>query len=179
METLPNTISPPDLARLAVESFIRDRVVIDPPAQPEGLLAQSAGTFVTIRTARGSLRGCIGTVSPACETIASEIIQNAISAATRDPRFAPVTPEELSGLTYGVDVLMPPETARGVEDLDPSRYGVIIESSSGQRRGLLLPNIEGIETADQQWRAVHQKAGIPVGAPVRVERFTVTRFGKD
>ena len=178
MEPLANDIAPPDLARLAVESFIRDRVVIDPPAQPEGLLAHSAGTFVTIRTVRGSLRGCIGTVSPACDTVASEIIQNAISAATRDPRFPPVNPEELSELTYGVDVLMPPERVRGVEDLDPSRYGVIIESESGHRRGLLLPGIEGIDTADQQWRAVHQKAGIQVGASVRVERFTVTRFGK-
>ncbi len=179
MESLSNTIAPPDLARAAVESFIRDGRVIDPPALPEGVLAHRAGTFVTIRTVEGALRGCIGTVTPACENVAAEIIQNAISAATRDPRFSPVAPGELGELTYGVDVLMPPEPARGVEDLDPSVYGVIIEALGGHRRGLLLPDISGIETADQQWRAVHQMAGIPLGEPVRVERFTVTRFGKD
>ncbi|HVF90126.1 MAG TPA: AmmeMemoRadiSam system protein A [Blastocatellia bacterium] len=179
METLSKIIAPQDLARAAVERFIRDGVVIDPPARPEGILAQSAGAFVTIRTTGERLRGCIGTVSPSRETIAEEIIQNAISAATRDPRFPPVAPQELSHLTYGVDVLMPPEQARGIEDLDPSRYGVIIESQSGHRRGLLLPRIDGIETPEQQWRAVHQKAGINLGDPVRVERFMVTRFGKD
>ncbi|HYP28169.1 MAG TPA: AmmeMemoRadiSam system protein A [Blastocatellia bacterium] len=179
MGTLSNTVAPPDLARAAVEGFVRERLVIDPPAMPEGILALRAGAFVTIRTTGGALRGCIGTVTPSCGTIAEEIIQNAISAAIRDPRFPPVAPDELGGLTYGVDVLMPPEPARGVEDLDPSIYGVIIESVSGHRRGLLLPDITGIDTPEQQWRAVHQKAGIPVGEPVRVERFRVTRFGKD
>jgi AmmeMemoRadiSam system protein A len=179
MEALSNTIAPPDLARLAVENFIRDRLVIDPPARPEGILARSAGTFVTIRTGEGSLRGCIGTVSPSRESVAEEIIQNAISAATQDPRFPPVVPGELSGLTYGVDVLMPPEEVGGIADLDPALYGVIVESPGGRRRGLLLPRIDGIDTPDQQWRAVHHKAGLTVGDPVRVERFKVIRFGKD
>jgi AMMECR1 domain-containing protein len=107
------------------------------------------------------------------------VIENAISAATRDPRFPPVSPAELPDLTYGVDVLSPTEPARGPLDLDPSRYGVIIETMDGARRGLLLPAIPGITTAEQQWRAVHVKAGIKMGETVRVERFTVMRFGKD
>ena len=143
------------------------------------MLAGQAGAFVTLRMIDGNLRGCIGTIAPTCETIAGEIIQNAISAATRDPRFAPVAVEELPRLTYGVDLLSRPEAARGPEDLDPSQYGVVIQTLDGARRGLLLPRIEGIETVEEQWLAVHRKAGIPVGTPVRVERFRVTRFGKD
>jgi AmmeMemoRadiSam system protein A len=179
MEQLPNDIAPPELARLAIEKFIREGERIPPPPDPMGILAERAGAFVTLRTVGGSLRGCIGTIEPVCEAVAEEIIGNAISAATRDPRFPPVTAGELSDLIYGVDVLSRPEPARGPEDLDPSRYGVIIETLDGGRRGLLLPRIEGIESAEQQWLAVHMKAGIKPGARVRVERFTVTRFGKD
>ena len=179
MEQLPDDIPPPELARLAIEAFILEGKRIDPPSEPAGVLAERAGTFVTLRTVAGKLRGCIGTIKPACETVAEEIIQNAISAATRDPRFPPVARGELSDLTYGVDVLSQPEPARGPEDLDPSRYGVIIETLDGRRRGLLLPRIEGIDSAQEQWQAVHMKAGIKPGTGVRVERFTVTRFGKD
>lgn len=134
---------------------------------------------MTIRTTAGDLRGCIGTILPTEETIAQEIIVNAISAATRDRRFPPVSKPELSCLTYGVDILMPPETVSGPEQLDPALYGVIVETLDGGRRGLLLPRIAGIETVEQQWRAIHQKAGIPLGTPVLVQRFTVDRFGKD
>ena len=90
-----------------------------------------------------------------------------------------MTPDQLSDLTYGVDVLSLPEPVSGVEDLDPSQYGVIIETFDGRRRGLLLPRIAGINSAQEQWQAVHLKAGIRPGQPVRVERFTVTRYGKD
>jgi AmmeMemoRadiSam system protein A len=171
--------SPPQLARLAVEAFIRDGERIEPPAAVEGVLAARAGVFVSLRTRSGALRGCIGTIAPIHPNIACEIIHNAINAATHDPRFPPVTPDELSELIYGVDVLSPPEPIGGVEDLDPSQYGVIIETVDGRRRGLLLPRIAGIDSAHEQWRAVHLKAGIRPGQPVRVERFTVTRFGKD
>jgi AmmeMemoRadiSam system protein A len=179
MSDLSNDLSPPQLARLAVEAFIRDGERIDSPEQVEGVLAECAGVFVTLRTLGDALRGCIGTITPVHPNVACEIIQNAISAATRDPRFTPVTADELSDLAYGVDVLAPPEPIGGVEDLDPSQYGVIIETLDGRRRGLLLPRIAGIHSAQEQWRAVHLKAGIRPGQPVRVERFTVTRYGKD
>jgi AmmeMemoRadiSam system protein A len=175
----PDDITLPELARLAVEAFISRSERIEPPAKPRGTLAERAGVFVTLRTVGGELRGCIGTIEPAQATVAEEIIHNAINAATRDPRFLPVKPDELPDLMYGVDVLALPEPARGVEDLDPSLYGVIIETLDGSRRGLLLPRIAGLDTAEQQWFAVHQKAGIKLGTPVRVERFTVTRYGKD
>ena len=179
MSRPPDDITPPELARLAVEALIAEGKRIEPPASPQGTLAESAGVFVTLRTASGDLRGCIGSIEPAAGTVAEEIIENAIRAATRDPRFRPVTPAELPGLMYGVDTLAPPEPARGVEDLDPSIYGVIIETADGSRRGLLLPRIAGIDTAEQQWIAVHLKAGIALGSPVIVQRFTVTRYGKD
>jgi AmmeMemoRadiSam system protein A len=179
MSELANDLSPPELAQMAVEAFIRDGERIEQPEAIEGMLAERAGVFVTLRTLNGALRGCIGTIAPIHPNVACEIIQNAISAATHDPRFPPVTPDELSDLTYGVDVLSPPEPIGGVEDLDSSQYGVIIETLDGRRRALLLPGIAGIDSAQEQWRAVHLKAGIRPGQPVRVERFTVTRYGKD
>ena len=174
-----NDILPQELARLTVETFIREGTVVEPPVDPRGILATRAGVFVTLRSADGQLRGCIGTIEPAHSNVAEEIVQNAISAATRDPRFLPVSTGELPDLEYGVDVLSIPELARGPEDLDPARFGVIVETLDGCRRGLLLPRIQGIESVEAQWLAVHSKAGIKPGTPVRAERFTVTRFGKD
>lgn len=179
MSRAPDDITPPELARLAVEAFIGKDERIEPPVEPKGTMADRAGVFVTLRTVGGDLRGCIGTIEPVQATVAEEVIRNAISAATCDPRFSPVKPDELQSLTYGVDVLALPEPARGIEDLDPSLYGVIIETLDGSRRSLLLPRIAGLDTAERQWLAVHQKAGIKPGTPVRVERFTVTRYGKD
>jgi AmmeMemoRadiSam system protein A len=179
MSNSSNELSPPELARRAVEAFVRDGERIKPPEAVEDVLAERAGVFVTLRTNSGALRGCIGTVAAVTPRVACEIIENAISAATRDPRFPPVTRDELADLTYGVDVLSPAEAVGGVDDLDPSQYGVIIETLDGRRRGLLLPRIAGIDSAHAQWQAVHMKAGIRPGQPVRVERFTVTRFGKD
>ncbi|HXG93008.1 MAG TPA: AmmeMemoRadiSam system protein A [Blastocatellia bacterium] len=179
MNDLAGNIAPQEMARLTVESFIREGIILPAPANPQGILAERAGTFVTLRSSDGQLRGCIGTIEPMCKTVAHEIIQNAISAATHDPRFPPVRVDELPGLSYGVDVLSVPERVKGVEDLDPQQFGVIIETMDGRRRGLLLPRIETINTAQEQWLAVHLKAGIRPGTPVRVERFTVTRFGKD
>jgi len=176
----PNdAISPHELARLAVETFTTERTVLEPPEDPQGVLCQRAGCFVTLRTLDGKLRGCIGTLTAEQPNVAREIIHNGISAATRDPRFLPVTVSELTNVFYGVDVLSPPERVRGPEDLDPNTYGVVIETVDGRRRGLLLPRISGLESVEDQWFAVHSKAGIEVGTPVFVERFTVTRFGKD
>ena len=174
----PNDILPHVLARLTVERYIAEGLTIQAPADPHGVLAERAGAFVTIRDRAGCLRGCIGTIQPVCATVADEIINNAISAATRDPRFPMISSSELLDLVYGVDVLSPPEPA-SLQELDPSTFGVIIEALNGHQRALLLPGINGIDTAEQQWRAVHIKAGIKEGTPIRIERFTVRRYGKD
>lgn len=179
MDRPPNDILPQGLARLAIETFLREGAVIEPPVDRHGVLATRAGVFVTLRSSDGQLRGCIGTVEPAHSNVAEEIIQNAISSATRDPRFLPVSTTELPRLRYSVDVLSTPEPARGPDDLDPSVFGVSIETLDGSRRGLLLPCIEGLDSVEEQWLAVHSKAGIRPGTPVRVERFSVTRFGSD
>src|SRR5262245_51910707 len=179
MDPIPNDISPQLLARMAVERYISEGIKILSPPAPNGVLAERAGAFVTIRGPAGCLRGCIGTIQPLCEHLADEIIQNAISAATRDPRFPMIISDELEGLAYGVDILSTPEPARGLEDLDPMTFGVIIETHDGSRRALFLPGIEGIEPRQGQQLASQTKAGIREGTPVRVDRFTVRRYGKD
>lgn len=121
---------------------------------------------------RGLLRGCIGTYEPTEESLAEEIIVNAIRAATEDPRFPPVTAGELPELTVSVDVLSPPEPC-AEQDLDPKRYGVIV--AAGWRRGLLLPDLPGVDTVEEQLRIAKLKAGIPPGEPCRLWRFTVER----
>jgi AmmeMemoRadiSam system protein A len=171
----------PALARRAVETFVRERRLAETHATPESsadsLLRQPSACFVTIKTLSGDLRGCIGTIEPDRPTLAEEIVANAVSAATRDPRFHPVTAEELDGLRYSVDVLMKPEPAR-FEDLDPARYGVIVENETGTRRGLLLPAIAGIETTQEQVQIAARKAGINPDSSVRLQRFRVRRFSE-
>ncbi|HEV2911995.1 MAG TPA: AmmeMemoRadiSam system protein A [Pyrinomonadaceae bacterium] len=162
----------PALARRAVEAFVRDGLVIEAPPD---MFDQRAACFVSIKTARGDLRGCIGTIEPVKQTLAQELIANAINAATRDPRFTPITAKELPQLRYSVDVLSTPEPAR-FEDLDPAVYGVIVEDAAGQRRGLLLPDLKGIETARQQVEIATRKAGIAPGTPLKFSRFRVERF---
>ena len=132
-----------------------------------------AGTFVSLHDSRG-LRGCIGTIEPQQPAVAQEIIQNAISAATRDPRFPPVQPEELESLDIKVDVLSEPEPIDSMDQLDPKRYGVIVES--GWRRGLLLPDLEGVDTVKEQVDIAMRKAGIRPGEPIKLHRFEVKRY---
>ena len=167
----------PGLARRAVETFITGGTQLEPPPNLSGLLESSAPCFVSLKTLAGELRGCIGTIEPVKDTLAEEIITNGISAATRDPRFSPVSIDELSNLRYSVDVLLPAEPAR-VEDLDPAVYGVIVEDDSGSRRGLLLPDIPGVETAAMQVEIAARKAGIPSGTPLKLSRFRVERFNE-
>jgi len=121
------------------------------------------------------LRGCIGTIEPSRDTLAQEIVANAISAATNDPRFDPVRTEELSNLRYSVDVLFPAEETV-LEDLDPAVYGVIVEDENGAHRGLLLPDIPGITDAKQQVEIAARKGGIEQGTPIKLWRFRVERF---
>ena len=167
----------PALAREAVENFVRDGNQINPPEATSDLLLSRAACFVSLKTLDGELRGCIGTIEPSRDSLAEEIISNAINAATRDPRFSPVTSEELNNLRYSVDVLSTPEPA-DVGDLDPAVYGVIVEDETGLRRGLLLPALEGINTVRQQVEIAARKAGIPPDAPVRLSRFSVGRYGE-
>ena len=131
-----------------------------------------AGVFVSIHK-DGKLRGCIGTFLPTRDSIAQEIISNAVSAATRDPRFDPVRPDELDRLEINVDVLSAPEKISGPEELDVKRYGVIV--SSGGKRGLLLPDLDGVDTVDEQVDIARRKGGIREGEPVTLERFEVVR----
>ena len=168
----------PELARRTVETFVREgRVLEIPNVSDDSLLSQRAACFVSIKTHEGDLRGCIGTVEPTQTTLAEELIHNAISAATRDPRFLPVSASELPHLRYSVDVLSSPEPTR-FEDLNPKTYGLIIEDLRG-RRGLLLPDLEGVETAEQQFQITARKAGIAPGAKdVKLYRFRVRRYGE-
>ncbi|MDT7540699.1 MAG: hypothetical protein QOE33_603 [Acidobacteriota bacterium] len=166
----------PALARRAVESYVRGgRLLRAEDASDTHDLNQPAACFVSIKTEDGELRGCIGTIEPQRDTLAEELIANAVSAATRDPRFPPVSVNELSRLRYSVDILSKPEPA-SFEDLDPKSYGVIVEDEAGVRRGLLLPDIEGVETAAQQVQIATRKAGITAGEPVVFYRFRVDRF---
>ena len=161
------------LARAAVEAHVRGARAPDAPAA-NPVLAGRAGAFVSIHTNGDELRGCIGTVAPRQDTLGEEIIRNAVAAARDDPRFAPVRAGELDRLSYKVDVLESPEAIADASALDPAHYGVIVES--GRRRGLLLPALEGIETAAEQIRIAREKAGIGPEEPVALFRFRVTRY---
>ena len=154
----------------------------DPRTPPAALLGSlppeafstRAGAFVSLKE-NGQLRGCIGTILPTRETLAAEICANAVSAGCHDPRFSPVEAGELDELVYDVDVLSAPEDIAGPEELDPARYGVIV--SCGGRRGLLLPDLDGVDTVDEQVRIAARKGGIDLADPdVRFQRFTVTRY---
>lgn len=161
------------LARASLESYVRQRQVIQvPEGLPAELTQRRAGAFVSIHK-HGQLRGCIGTIAPTRESLAEEIIHNAISASTRDPRFYPVTPDELDDLEINVDVLGEPEEIRSEAELDVKRYGVIV--SNGLRRGLLLPDLEGVDTVAQQVAIARQKAGIGARELVKLQRFEVVR----
>ena len=162
------------LARLSLETYVRtgSRLEHLPDGLPDELTRRAAGAFVSLHIG-GQLRGCIGTIEAAQTNIAQEIVQNAVSAGTRDPRFPPVHPEELEELEYSVDVLGEPEPVESFEQLDPKRYGVIV--SCGTRRGLLLPDLDGVDTVAQQVDIARQKGGIRADEPYKMERFEVVR----
>jgi len=161
------------LARRAIEAYVRDGRVIRPPDEMTAEMTQRRGVFVSLHLGE-HLRGCIGTIEPVRANVAEEVIANAISAATRDPRFPPVRPEELDRLDISVDVLTEPEPVQSFDELDPRIYGVIVES--GQRRGLLLPDLEGVDTVERQVSIALQKAWIDPDEPYRMRRFRVIRY---
>lgn len=159
------------LAEDAVRSFVLSRVhrpIPDP--LPESLRRPSA-VFVSIKV-DGRLRGCMGTIRPRHETLAHEVIFNAVQAASEDPRFHPVRADELATLEISVDVLSAIEPCTAV-DLDPLRYGLLVES--GSRRGLLLPDLPGVSTVERQIAIAREKAGMAPDAPASLFRFRVDR----
>lgn len=160
------------LARRTLETYVKSGRLPEVTGVPPEYM-DKAGVFVSIKK-HGDLRGCIGTILPTQNSIAEEVVANAVSAGTRDPRFYPVQEDELAELDYSVDVLMPPEPAGGMAGLDPQKYGVIVRS--GRRQGLLLPNLEGIDTPEEQVSIARQKAGISPGEPVELMRFEVVRY---
>jgi AmmeMemoRadiSam system protein A len=132
---------------------------------------------VSIKGRGGELRGCIGTISPTQPSLDREIMANAISASMRDPRFMPVSAGELNDLVFSVDVLNPPESVNDISTLDPVKWGVIV--SRGSRRGVLLPNLEGVDTVKAQLEIAAQKAGIYNIEKASIERFTVDRYREE
>ena len=161
------------LARASVESWVTRRKKLDIPENlPEEMLKRRAGTFVSIHK-EGHLRGCIGTIMATRKNVAEEIIQNAISASARDPRFSPITPDELKTLEISVDVLGEIEDIDSPEQLDVKRYGVIV--SHRNKRGLLLPNLDGVDTIEDQIRIAREKGGIRETEPYQLQRFEVVR----
>ena len=161
------------LARQSLEHAVRNGGTLPiPDGLPDELLANRAGVFVSLHK-NGRLRGCIGTIAPTTKNIAREIVQNAVSAGMSDTRFEQVSEAELPYLTYKVDVLSAPESISGPEELDVRRYGVIV--TCGNRRGLLLPNLDGIDTIEDQISIARKKAGISENEKVNLERFEVIR----
>ncbi|MBA7503055.1 hypothetical protein ES706_01661 [subsurface metagenome] len=161
------------LAKDTVESYVREGEV---PSLPEELtpeMKERAGVFVSIHK-HGELRGCIGTFEPVSNNVAEEIMANAISSATRDPRFPPISVSELDDLEFNVDILTRPEPVKDKSQLDAKNYGVIVES--GFRRGLLLPDLEGVDSVEEQIAICRLKAGISNDEPVSLYRFEVRRF---
>jgi len=161
------------LARETLEKYVKHNITMTPNQNIyRELLKKTAGVFVSIKK-HGELRGCIGTIYPTTDSIAEEIIQNAIQAGMDDPRFYPVAEEELDKLTYTVDILDKPQKIQGLHDLDVEKYGVIV--TKGAKSGLLLPNLEGVDSVEEQVRIALQKAGIRPDDEYKLQRFEVVR----
>lgn len=162
------------LARMTVEALTRGERLpgVSDVSLPRDMPTR-AGIFVTLKK-QGELRGCIGTIAPTYSTLAHEVIANARQAAVADPRFAPVQLEELAQIKYSVDVLGEPEPVDSIKDLDPKTFGVVVEA--GARRGLLLPDLEGIDSAESQVAIARRKAGIRPDEPIQLYRFEVQRY---
>jgi len=179
-----------NLAKQTVETFIKEgKIILMPTDFPKEFLERKAGTFVTIER-EGNLRGCIGTYLPLRQNIAEEIIYNAIAAATEDYRFGPISKEELPYLSYTVYILSEPELVKDIKELDPKKYGIIVKtvplSPSGDvvfnghfvaKSGLLLPDLEGVDTIEKQISIACQKGGIdPLREKILVYKFTVEKY---
>lgn len=161
------------LARKTIDTYIKTKKVIDPPPDLIPEMKAKAGVFVSLHR-QGRLRGCIGTFLPTTENVASEIIRNAIESSTQDPRFPPMEKDELTELEISVDVLGVPEPVKSIKELDAKKFGVIIKA--GMRKGLLLPDLPGVNTPEEQIGICRQKAGIGDDEPLELFKFEVRRF---
>lgn len=164
------------LAHHAVDEYVRHGHRLPTPEKLLPEMSGRAGTFVSIHKKNGDLRGCIGTFVPMRANLADEVIENAIASASRDPRFYPIQEWELDDLAISVDVLSEPEPIQSVTELDPQVYGVIVTDQQGTRRGLLLPMLDQVQTAEQQVAIAKQKAYIGEDEPVKLLRFRVQRY---
>ena len=162
-----------EIAKKTVEEYVKTGKVLSLAEPPGPDLLEKAGVFVSIKK-HGNLRGCIGTFSPGTPNIAAETIANAVSAATKDPRFNPVIEDELAELVYSVDVLTAPELIHDIAELDPKKYGIILKS--GYKSVLLLPDLEGVDTVEDQVRITRMKAGIFPDDKTEIYRFAVKRY---
>ncbi|MEZ4374993.1 MAG: AmmeMemoRadiSam system protein A [Polyangiaceae bacterium] len=159
-----------EIARQAIGAWLDGR---QPDAVPP--LKFEAAVFVTLRDASGNLRGCIGSLSPLTPDVTAETQRSAVLAASRDPRFPPLTRGEFLQLSIEVSVLGPPEAVVSAAELDPKRYGVVVRGAGG-KRGVLLPEVPGVEDVATQVKIARQKAGLDPDEPVEVQRFGVEKF---
>lgn len=171
-------MKPAELARLTVETYIKTYKTPPLPELLDGVSIKQAGAFVSIKTLDNELRGCIGTILATESIIQQEIINNAVSAATRDPRFPAVSEGELENLKYSVDILNPPEKVSSLDELDPKNYGIIVISETG-KQGLLLPDLEGVDTVEQQILICQRKAGMRSNERYFLKKFKVDRYPED
>lgn len=181
------------LAKQTIDEFVNSGKTIDIPKDINSeLLNNKAGVFVSIHRRRktqknkpqtdaekNELRGCIGTFEPTKNNIAQEIISNAITAASHDYRFAPITKDELDSLIISVDVLSEPELIEDISKLDPKVYGILLRSRNDSRSGLLLPDLKGVDTIHDQIAITLNKAGLSPKDPIDIYRFTVTRYKEE
>lgn len=161
------------LAKESIHHYLNHREKLSCPDPLSKDLEARSGAFVSIKKLK-QLRGCIGTLEPCEPNLAMEIIENALKAALHDPRFSPVTSEELQDLTYSIDVVRPLEKVSSLEELDPEIYGLVVKSNGKQ--GVLLPDLEGVSSTEEQIQICRTKGKIPNDEPVEMYRFKVDRF---
>jgi AmmeMemoRadiSam system protein A len=165
----------PELARHSIEHYLQTGQILETPSGLPPELHRPAGAFVSLHDATGSLRGCIGTTRPTTPSLATEIIANAVAAATLDDRFPPVVATELESLHLSVDVLGTASPEPDITQLDPKKFGLIVQAADG-RTGLLLPDLEGVNSVEQQISICRDKAGISPDEPIETSKFQVHRF---
>lgn len=170
-------MKPEKLARLTVETHVKKGKMPEAPAKLTEVEVSKAGAFVSIKTSNNELRGCIGTIQATRDSVIDEVMNNAISAAIRDPRFSPIDQTELDKLKYSVDILHEPEKVTDFNQLDPKIYGIIVSCAAG-KQALLLPDLEGLDTVERQVVGCMKKAGILPEEKLFIQRFKVDRFSE-